>query len=102
MVHQNVNGKQLHNRLYGIHALNVSAILFPPLNKLIPSHRTFTTLIPRQLDAPSEVLSDTPSPTSLNYRTIDGLDLVPPLFWRHIGKVCGGHGSSGSETSGKK
>lgn len=60
-----------------------------PLDILVPPHGALLALIPAQLNAAADVLCDTSFPARLADRTVDGLDLVPPLLGCDLGQVSG-------------
>jgi len=68
--------------------LHSPAILFSPLDVIVPLHGTGLALIPPQLYAPSDILGDRSIPPSLVYSTIDRFLSVPTLLGYDIGQVA--------------
>jgi len=69
--------------------LSSNFVLLPPRPIVVPCHTTLLALVPPELNAPAQVLSDDSIPSCLLDSTIDSVEFVPALLGHDFRKISG-------------
>ena len=69
---------------------HLATISHTPFYVLVPADVTYLTLIPSQLNATTDILSEASVPARLTNCAVDSLELVPALLRCDLGQVSGG------------